>query len=180
MRRIFLPFILYFILCSLAVSQVNVYVVVLNKEMNTLIVSDLDFEKVGASEEIFQITIERMVETSIADCYLELEITKDSQTLVKSISDPFTIPGPTDPDPNPWTINNVALMNDLVYLEAGNDLPRIHLHKGEFDDAAEDIQKEILSSGKAPIGFYQIIARIYQGAPGTNQIGIGNDFFQIT
>jgi len=180
MRRIVLPLILYFILCSFAVSNVNVNVLVFDKDMSSLIIADLDFEQVGASEEIFQITLERMVETPLQDCYLEMEITKDSQTLATSISRPFTIPGPSPSDLNPWTITNVQLMNDMAYLEPGNDLTLIHMRKGQIDDAADDIQKEILSSGKAPIGFYQIIVRVYQGAPGTNQIGVGNDFFQIT
>ena len=180
MRRIVLPLMLYFILCSLAVSNVNVGVLVYNKNMNSLIVSDLDFEQVGASEEIFQITLERMVETSLPDCYLEMEITKDGQRLATSTSKPFTIPGPGTGDLNPWIFTNVQLMNDMAYLEPGNELTLIDMRKGEIDDAADDIQKEILSTGKAPIGYYQIIVRVFQGAPGTNQIGIGNDFFQIS
>jgi hypothetical protein len=180
MRRIFLPFILYFILCSLALSQVNVNVLVLNKGINTLIPADFDFEKVGASEEIFQITIERIEPAPILDCYLELEVTKDGQTLATTISKPFTIPGPRVPDPNPWTMTNVELINDMVYLEAGNDLTLIDMRKGEFDDDADEIQKEILSSGKVPIGFYRIIARIYQGTSTSGPIATGFDDFQIT
>jgi len=142
----------------MAFSEMTVQVKVLNVDMNMLIVADLDFEQVGSVEELFEITITWGADDYSSHYILELEFTKDRQTLYKSRSDVFKVPDMAGSNSG----TNLELLEDRFYLLNGVDSTHINMRKGDFAPETDDIKKEILASGKAPIGSYEILARIYE------------------
>ncbi len=135
---------------------------VLNADkMQTLFVSDLDLQQAGSAEELFVMTLTKNTAEAFPQVHLVLRITKDGQELVSALSNSFRIPASFIQK----TVNNIDLFNNDFYLEPGNDSTLIRLREPSLSDEITDLQQEVLTTGKAPVGIYELIVDIYDDSP---------------
>lgn len=131
---------------------------ILNEDkIQTLYLSDLDFQNFGTAEEIFQLTITKLTDQSYPNCFFEIRLFKDNEKLVEAISRPFTIPASFKSD----VISNLTLASGSYKFGEGDDT-EVHFDQTNIQPEAEDLQKEILASGKAPSGVYLLTIELRQ------------------
>ena len=132
---------------------------ILNEDkIQTLYLSDLDFQNFGTAEEIFQLTITKnKPDQSYSNCYFEIRLYKDNELLMEAISHPFTIPASFTSD----VISNLTLASGSYRFGEGNDT-EVHFDQTNIKPEAEELQREILASGKAPVGVYLLTIELRQ------------------
>ena len=136
-----------------------------NERLQSLFLSDLDLEQVGSAEKIFELTITKNVDQGFPTCYLSMMIAKDGKPLMLAKSEKFSIPA----DFTSATTDNIELINNRFYI--GENL--VHMNHGELADDVGNIQKEILASGKVPVGVYKMEITISTDPQGSQSIGQG-------
>ena len=145
----------------LALGEVSIDLVVYNSErLQMLILSDLDLEKAGSAEELFEIRITKNTADAFERCHLELKISKDGELLLQSTSKNFSIPA--DPAGTVYSANNIELINSRFQIGEST----VRMQQGEFIGDVQDIQKEMLASGKVPMGIYKLSATVFNDASG--------------
>ncbi len=127
-------------------------------KIQVLYLSDLDFQNFGTAEEIFQLTITKnKPDQSYPNCYFEIRLYKDNELLMEAISHPFTIPASFTSD----VISNLTLASGSYRFGEGNDT-EVHFDQTNIKPQAEELQREILASGKAPVGVYLLTIELRQ------------------
>lgn len=164
MKKYFLTiFLLFFILLSgnVCFSQVTVTLSVFNLDrIQTLYVSDYDILQEGTGEELFRININNSGSTNVQNCHIRIELSKDNKILAYLTTNTFDLP------PGTHSFTNVQLSQGEYMI--GEQNIRVKESKMSEEDIG-NIQENILSSGKAPIGIYKITVTIYDGI--NNQLG---------
>ena len=164
MKKYFLTiFLLFFILLSgnVCFSQVTVTLSVFNLDrIQTLYVSDYDILQEGTGEELFRININNSGSTNVQNCHIRIELSKDNKILAYLTTNTFDLPSGTH------SFTNVQLSQGEYMI--GEQNIRVKESKMSEEDIG-NIQENILSSGKAPIGIYKITVTIYDGI--NNQLG---------
>jgi len=149
-----------------AANELTLDVVVLNADkLQTLFVSDLDLQQAGSAEELFILKLTKNTSQEFPAVYLNLRVTKDDETLLATRSDPFTVPA--DPAGTSYRTNNIELFNNDFYLTPGNDATLIRLREPSLSSDIEDLQQEVLTTGKAPVGVYKLIVDIVNLSDGS-------------
>lgn len=157
MKKYFLTvFLLFFILLNgnvcFSQNSVSISLDIFNLDrIQTLYVSDFDILQEGTNEELFRITISNSGSSDIPGCQIRLELSKDNKILAYVTTKSFELP------PGAYSFTNVQL-NQGEYTIGGQTI-RVKESKMSEEDIGS-IQENILSSGKAPVGVYKIVAMI--------------------
>ena len=140
-------------------GDVSINIVVFNSErLQTLILADLDLEQVGSAEELFEIQVINNTGKAFSRCHLLLQVLKDDELLLQSNSKEFEIP--EAPPGTIYSANNIQLINNQFKI--GDSY--VKMEQGEIEKDVENIHKEILASGKVPMGVYKISAILFNDA----------------
>ncbi len=139
-------------------NDFSIELMILNEDkIQALYLSDIDFQNFGTAEEIFQLTITKLTDLSYSNCRLEIRLFKDNELLVEAISRPFTIPASFQSD----VISNLTLASGSYKFGEGEDT-EVHFDQTNIKPEAEELQREILASGKAPAGVYLLTVELNQ------------------
>lgn len=149
-------FLFFFILLSgnvcFSQNSVSISLDIFNlAKIQTLYISDFDILQEGTNEELFRITIRNSGSDDIPGCHIKIELSKDNNILAYVTTNTFDLP------PGIHSFTNVQ-MNQGEYDIDGQ---AISVKESKLaEDDIENIQENILSSGKAPVGVYKIVAMI--------------------
>lgn len=151
---LFLFLITLFLVSTTFAQPVELRIQILNADkFETVYASDIDILQLGAVEEFFIIGIYNYGDQTFRGNRLILRFIKDGQLLAKTESELFSIPPQLVSDN---IATNVDLMNNNYYLGPTSErdyMVRITESKLVTDEIT-DIEQDILSSGKFPIGSY--------------------------
>ncbi|MEJ2054978.1 MAG: hypothetical protein P8X42_13740, partial [Calditrichaceae bacterium] len=152
---------------------------IIKRNIETVYVSDLDILQLASADEFFRITI-RFGDREYDNCRLELTFSKDDELLARIVSKPFTIPA-AGQDGVQKSASNVDLMEDRFYLKDAPQPGSNYLIEIEDSDLSTDnidnIERDLLSSGKLPVGHY-----VLEGTLEGNEFTANSDYdeFDIT
>ena len=174
MMKKYVPFLVFIIavLITHLGAQPTLDIRITDPNPEVIYVADLDIMQLASGNEFFEIALSNFDDQAYVDCKLTLSFYKDQQLLARIESDEFTIPALM----GRRSANNVELMQDEFYLSEDQSQP-IDVHESNiFTNEIDDLERDILSSGKLPVGHYELVG-VLTGTFGTGET---SDFFDIT
>lgn len=171
----YLTFILILGLAATLVAQPELQIQITDPNPEVIYVSDLDILQLASADEFFEIIISNFSDQSYSNCILTLSFFKDQTLLAKVESDPFTIPASL----GRRSANNVDLMRDEFYLtDDRNEDYLIEVHESDlFTKEINNLERDILSSGKLPVGHYELVGVLAGSEFNEEEY---SDYFDIT
>ncbi len=127
-------------------------------QLQMLFLSDLDLAQAGSAADLFKLTIIKNTPEEYPAAQMNIRVTKDNTLLLEAQSESFRIPA--DPPGTTYETDNRELINNNFFLHPGDPTTNIRINESRLSDDVEEIQKEVLSSGKVPIGVYRLIVDI--------------------
>ncbi|HHJ53205.1 MAG TPA: hypothetical protein ENJ89_08440 [Caldithrix abyssi] len=127
-------------------------------QLQMLFLSDLDLAQAGSAADLFKLTIIKNTPEEYPAAQMNIRVTKDNTLLLEAQSESFRIPA--DPPGTTYETDNRELINNNFFLHPGDPTTNIRIKESRLSDDVEEIQKEVLSSGKVPIGVYRLIVDI--------------------
>ncbi|APF16895.1 hypothetical protein Calab_0818 [Caldithrix abyssi DSM 13497] len=127
------------------------------EQLQTLYLSDVDFQNYGTAEMIFELEIRKNTDRAYENCYFRILLSKDNQPLMSTISRPFNIPASFQSD----VLNNLTLSAGTYRFGQTADT-EVHFEQTNIEPEADKLRDEILSSGKAPVGVYILTIELMQ------------------
>ncbi|MEJ2542471.1 MAG: hypothetical protein P8Y99_00215 [Calditrichaceae bacterium] len=173
-KYVYLLFLMIAVLTTHLIAQPSLDILITDPNPEVIYVADLDIMQLASANEFFEIAISNF-EAQSYNCTLTLSFYKDQRLLAKIESTPFTIPAQM----GRRSANNVELMRDDFYLTDDHNIEnQIDVHESEiFTDEVDNLEEDILSSGKLPIGHYELVGVLTGSQFGTEET---SDFFDIT
>ncbi|HES59904.1 MAG TPA: hypothetical protein ENO18_05675, partial [Caldithrix sp.] len=165
---------LFFILALFMVhlnAQPTLDIRITDPNPEVIYIADFDIMQLASGDEFFEIAISNFEDQVYEHCVLILSFYKDQQLLAKIESEEFTIPAML----GRRSVNNVELMRDEFYLADGQP---IDIRESDLiTEEINNIEQDILSSGKIPVGHYELVG-VLRGEAGN--IDETSDYFDIT
>ncbi len=153
-------------LSSLFAQDLTIQLEVYNADqLQMLFLSDLDLVQAGSAENLFKLTIIKNTPEEYPSVQMNLRVTKDDDVLLEARSHPFRIP--PDPIGTVYETENADLINNNFFLHPGDPTTQIRIMESQVGENFEDLQREILTSGKVPIGIYRLIVDVFNNQTGT-------------
>ncbi len=135
-----------------------------NQKLQSLYLSDLDFQNFGSGEEVFTITITKNTDLAYQNCLLHLQLKKENEILIDAISQPFNIPGGNKGEE--FTVSNLTLAEGGLRFGDTEDT-EVYFDQINIKPEAESLKEQILASGKVPVGIYWLTIELRQAQQAT-------------
>ncbi|MBN2424140.1 MAG: hypothetical protein JXR46_01685 [Calditrichaceae bacterium] len=124
--------------------------------LEVLYAADLDLMQQGTGRELFMVNLTNTIGQEYNNCIMNVRITKDGSEISAANSELFKIPAGVQS----YQMNNVDLINNTFAFNLQDDATRIRFKKAQVSSEVEGLQKELLTTGKVPIGAYFLIVDI--------------------
>ncbi len=128
------------------------------EKLQTLYFSDLDLLQDQLAEELFEVRLTKISANGYDDCTMFIEIFRNDELITRSQSEKFNIPA--DPAGTTYQTTNSELLNNNFFFNPADPHTQVRFQGVTIEDAATDLQQDILASGKLPVGIYKILLRI--------------------
>ncbi len=162
--------ILVFFLSAVLFAQSSIVTVSIEdkgiSQYQSIYLADFDFLQVGASEELFVVTV-RKTPGLVKDAVMRFDFLLDGKSVAFVKTQPFDMPAAAET----WSVSNIDLSQGKAIqgLQTGEIL-QIRIQESGVEDVADDIQNEILATSQLPVGLYQLLLRVnYTQEDGTPQ-----------
>ena len=132
---------------------------IINRNIETVYLADIDVLQLASADEFFLIDI-RFGNQPYTNCRLTLTFSKDDKLLARVVTKPFSIPA-AGLDGSNKSASNVDFMQDKFYL-TDTPNPDYLIEVAESNLSTDQIERDVLSSGKLPVGHY-ILQGILEG-----------------
>lgn len=158
--RTFLPvFLIFQYTVSAQTIQID-FNILDQQKLETLYLADIDLLQqglTGTAESIFEIIVNAPPDptspgSNYENCRMHIALKKDADLIVSWQSDPFLIPA----NPTPYHLSNELLIAGKFLFDENNPDTRIHFNETHMGDELDNLQNDVLSSGKLPIGVYTL------------------------
>ncbi|MGD9486488.1 MAG: hypothetical protein AB7W47_00550 [Calditrichaceae bacterium] len=154
---------------SFSEAQVNLNIRLLDTDVyKTVYLSDLDLMQTGKGKRLFEVDIINSG-PAIPNSRMEIRITRDSDPLFLAKSRDFTIPAG-----GPYSTDNIVLINNQFDF---NGQSPVRFYESGVKEAGNDLQRDLLSSGRLPVGNYNLRIDIFTP---TGNFHDDKIFFSIT
>ncbi len=157
MKKLF--FTLLLALTPLFSQDFTLQIIVHNAErLQTLYFSDIGALQDELTKELFEVRMIKNSPDAYTNCIMTVAIIRNDNLMTQSVSDNFNIPA--DPTGTVYSVSNADLINGNFYFDPNDPSTQIRFNETEVVEDAEEIQKQLLASGKLPVGIYKVLIRI--------------------
>lgn len=156
---------LFLVIGSYAQNSPRLVVRIINPKIEAIFVSDLDVLQLAEGNDFFIIGIFNPSDQTFRGNRLVLRFLKDGKLIARAESEPFSIPSLT---PGKFA-TNVDLASGFFNLSDENE-PEYNIRFRDskiVTDQVENLEQNVLSSGKVPVGRYRLEAILEGAAFGT-------------